>query len=735
MKEESGNLLNFIWKDSLAGKFVTLTVVVVFIVMSINAFINYRSQKNIIIENIKSQSQMLGNFVSNISPEPLLSYDFDVLNDYMEEINKGEDVIVSAIFSPDGDAVTSYIKRNNRVIADFLLDKKQINLGEIIKYLQGKEHIILQRFPIIFEGQILGYFNVGISKTRVEAISRKKLMQHLAISCLFTALLGFAIYVVFRLYAMRPILKLVEAAKRIAIGKLDKKVTVYSRDELGRLAISFNQMMIKLKRGIEEKDDVLQQVKHLNQTLEERVEQRTSELELVNQKLEQMAMRDSLTNLPNRFCIQERLNQYIQDAKQKNTSISVIMIDLDRFKDINDTLGHDCGDRLLIEVSLRLREILRPTDFVGRLGGDEFAILLPDTGEEGATIVAEKVHRSLEPSFYLENMAFSVAASLGIAVSPEHGDSTSAILKSADIAMYHAKQQKLGYCFYHPDLDSNSADRLTLMGELRDAINKGELKLYYQPKVDLARQSIVGVEALVRWMHPTRGFIPPDEFVPMAEQSGLIRPLTHWVISTALNQCEIWHKNGIEISMSINLSVNNLQDVDFPAQVSHLLDITQVDNRFIQFEITESTIMTNPDYVQEVLVEMGKLNVSFAIDDFGTGYSSLSTLKKLPVHELKIDKSFVMDMASDSDDEAIVHSIIDMAHNLGLSVIAEGVENITVTKQLIRFGCDLIQGYYISPPMPEQKMTEMLENLSWNYITDPVARQQSAGVTVLKGNS
>lgn len=722
------------WQNSLAARFVILTVVFVFVVMGISAFVNYRSQKSIIIDNIKSQSEMLGNFVSSIAPETLLSYDFDALNDYMKEITNSEDVIFAMIFSPEGEAMTSYVQRSNHYITAYLMDKKELDLSDLVNKLGKNPDIIHQRFPIVFEKKILGYFHVGISKIRVEELSRKKLFGQLSIAALFTVLLGLGIYMVFRLYTMRPIIQLVEGAKRIASGRLNEAVMVYSKDELGRLAISFNQMMRQLKRSNEEKDSVLEQIKLLNQTLESRVEQRTYELETANQQLEQLAMRDSLTNLPNRFCIQDKLNQYISDAKHNKTIFSVIMMDLDRFKDINDTLGHDCGDQLLVELSLRLREILRPRDMVGRLGGDEFAILLPETDARGARIVAEKVLKILESSFYLENMAFTIGASLGIAIYPIHGETSSAILKSADIAMYHAKHQKLDHCVYDSSLDSHSTDRLTLMSELREAINKGSLELYYQPKVDLIAERIVGVEALVRWNHDVRGFISPDEFIPMAEQSGLIRPLTHWVISTALAQCEAWHQQGIPISVSINLSVHNLQDADFPAQVSQLLEMTKVDNQFIQFEVTESTIMTNPDYVQHVLQEMGKSRVSFAIDDFGTGYSSLSTLKKLPVQELKIDKSFVMDMAEDTDDEAIVHSIIDMAHNLGLSVIAEGVENITVTKQLIRLGCDLIQGYYISKPLPKDAITNMLSNLSWNYITDPITRNQSPGVTMIKGN-
>ena len=389
------------------------------------------------------------------------------------------------------------------------------------------------------------------------------------------------------------------------------------------------------------------------------------------------------------------------------------MMDLDRFKDINDTLGHDCGDQLLVKVGKRLQQVLRPVDIIGRLGGDEFAILLRETDEEGACNVARKILTGLEPSFYVSDMAFSIGASLGIACYPQHGATESALLKAADIAMYHAKHNKLGYYVYNPVADSNSPDKLSMMVELRDAINENSLELYYQPKVNLELQQIVGVEALLRWHHKERGFIPPGEFIPMAEQSGLIRRLTSWVVATAVQQLERWHREGIHISMSINLSMHNLQDPDFPAELASILEQTYVPNHYLIFEITESVIMSNPDYVMDVLLKLGRMKVSFAIDDFGTGYSSLSTLKKLPVHELKVDKSFVMDMADDPDDEAIVHSIIDMARTLGLRVTAEGVESAAVTQQLIRLGCDLIQGYYIRRPLPAEQLQALLQNPRW----------------------
>jgi diguanylate cyclase (GGDEF)-like protein len=480
-------------------------------------------------------------------------------------------------------------------------------------------------------------------------------------------------------------------------------------------------MMTKLKTSIDEKDEAMRTVQELNQYLEERVARRTQELEAVNEKLEQLALHDSLTNLPNRFSIQDHLNTTLAEAKRDSSCFTVIMMDLDRFKEINDTLGHDCGDQLLVEVGLRLRDVLRPSDFIGRLGGDEFAIILPETDENGAKLVTKKIQKVLEPFFYVAEMGFTIAASFGIATFPKHGMTVSTILKSADVAMYNAKNRKLGYCVYNPGADSNTPDRLSLMGELRQAIYENRLELYYQPKVDLKTSRIIGAEALIRWNHEERGFIPPDEFIPMAEQSGLIRPLTYWVIKSAIMQHEKWYQAGINIVVSVNLSMHNLHDADFISELEKMLEDTIVPNSSFEFEITESTIMSDPEYVVKVLAKLGSLNVSLAIDDFGTGYSSLSLLKKLPVHTLKIDKSFVMDMATDSDDKAIVHSIIEMAHTLGLDVIAEGVENGTVTKQLADLSCDQIQGYYISRPLPAAQVDPILSQITWVENPDPTS--------------
>lgn len=719
MFKGESTLIDIMWRNSLAGKFVTLTVVVVFVLMVASAVINYQSQRSELLSSIETQTEMLGNFVVSISPEALLSYDFDALDNYMEEINKGEDIVYAVIISSEGDALTSYLDRRNSYVAFELKNQKTMNVKAIVNNIKQNENIIHRSFPIFFQKNMLGHFHVGVDKNRVELASQKKLINQAVVSTVLTLLLGMGIYIVFKTYAMRPILQLVQAARRISKGMLDKAVDIQSADELGHLGLVFNQMMDKLQSSISEKDEALKTVQELNQYLEERVTQRTQELEALNERLEELALHDSLTGLPNRFSIQDHLNTTLAESKRDSTCFTVIMMDLDRFKEINDTLGHDCGDQLLVEVGLRLRDSLRPSDFIGRLGGDEFAIILPETDDLGAKLVAKKIQKILEPSFNVGEMGFSIAASFGIATFPKHGTTTSTILKSADVAMYTAKNKKTGYDIYNPGADINTPDRLSLMGELRQAIYDDQLELYYQPKVDLKSSRITGVEALIRWNHPERGFIPPDEFIPMAEQSTLIRPLSYWVIKSAIAQHEQWYKAGIEIIVAINLSMHNLHDSDFIVELERLLDETEVPNTSFEFEVTESAIMSDPDYVVKVLDKLGALDVSVAIDDFGTGYSSLSLLKKLPVHALKIDKSFVMDMATDSDDRAIVQSIIDMSHTLGLDVIAEGVENGTVTKQLAELGCDNIQGYYISRPVPAEMVTPILENIKWIENPDP----------------
>jgi diguanylate cyclase (GGDEF)-like protein/PAS domain S-box-containing protein len=423
-------------------------------------------------------------------------------------------------------------------------------------------------------------------------------------------------------------------------------------------------------------------------------------------KIQHQALHDAMTNLPNRAVLHERLQHAIHRAEQENESLAVLMMDLDRFKEINDTLGHHVGDVVLQEVAKRLRETLRETDTVARFGGDEFAIVLPALDAQKALPIVNKILKMLEPAVVVDQLSLQVEASLGIALYPQHGQDPTSLVKYADIAMYAAKRSNSGYAIYDPAQDQHSASRLSLSGDLRRAIDADELVLHYQPKVDLRSGCIVGVEALVRWQHPTLGLLLPDAFIPMAERGGLINPLTFWVLKTAIRQRHRWKEAGIEFAIAINLSTRTLQDLNFPAQVAESLQGLGMDPKYLEFEITESAIMADPVRALKVLTDLNTMGVRILIDDFGTGYSSLAYLQKLPVQAVKIDKSFVMGMSTNSSNVAIVQSTLDLGHNIGLMVVAEGVEDREACVTLKSLGCDMAQGDYFSQPVPAEQIAE-----------------------------
>ena len=422
---------------------------------------------------------------------------------------------------------------------------------------------------------------------------------------------------------------------------------------------------------------------------------------------------DVLTLLPNRLMLLDRLTQKITGVGADKTTFAVMLLDLDRFKEVNDTLGHECGDVLLKEVGRRLMETVRHEDFVARLGGDEYVVVLDDLSCQEVTQIAEKLIAALEQPFHIEQQSVDISASFGITIFPEHGRSPSALLREADIAMYVAKRSGGGYMVYSPEQEKLSRDDLSLKSELREAIHKDQLVLHYQPKIDHHQHRIIGVEALVRWIHPQRGFMPPDAFIPLAEQSGLIGALTHWVLKTALRQLADFHARGHCISMAVNLSASNLHDPEMVDTIIALLRETHVSPKFLVLEITEGAVMASPSAGVSNLHRLHKAGISLAIDDFGTGYSSLAYLKQLPVDELKIDKSFVLNMCNDDNDAVIVRSTIDLAHNLGLKVTAEGVENQDTWEILTVLGCDTAQGYFMSKPLAIDRLEQWLQDSPW----------------------
>jgi diguanylate cyclase (GGDEF)-like protein/PAS domain S-box-containing protein len=417
-----------------------------------------------------------------------------------------------------------------------------------------------------------------------------------------------------------------------------------------------------------------------------------------------MAFYDSLTGLPNRSLLRDRLEQAMLSASYENQSVGLLLIDLDHFKEINDTLGHHRGDLLLKQIGPRLQAVLQGSVFIARLGGDEFAVLLPTADTQRAVSVAGEIGQALESPFFIEGMPILAEASIGIALSPEHGGNPDSLIQRADIAMYVAKENRTGYALYSSKVDKHSPRRLVLLGALRNAIESDHLFLVYQPKVDLKTGRITGVEALVRWQHADYGVIPPDQFITIAEQSGLIKPLTLWVVKAAFYQCKVWHQQGKRLNMAINLSARNLEDTHLPDQISELLRTSGISPTSVEMEITESALMIDPIHAMETLQRLSDMGIQLSIDDFGTGYSSLGYLKRLPVNEIKIDKSFVMEMMKDPDDVMIVRSTIELTHNLGLKVVAEGVESKEVLDQLTTLGCDGAQGYYISRPISASEL-------------------------------
>ncbi|MBV9897987.1 MAG: EAL domain-containing protein [Chloroflexi bacterium] len=413
------------------------------------------------------------------------------------------------------------------------------------------------------------------------------------------------------------------------------------------------------------------------------------------------AMHDGLSGLPNRALLQDRMQQVIRAATRDGSTAALLLMDLDRFKEVNDTLGHAAGDRLLIEVAARLILALRPADTVARLGGDEFAVVLPGADATDAVLAAQRIQYVVERPLRLTDYGIDVdvRTSIGIAVFPEHGREPDQLLQRADVAMYMAKHAGGGQALYSPEQDRHSPGQLALVGELRHALDQNGLALYYQPQVSLGTGQLVGVEGLVRWPHPQRGVIGPDRFIPLAEQTGLIRQLTAWVLETALEECRRWQRTGHQLSVAVNLSMRDLQDAHLDESILRLLDRYAVDPRRLRLEITESMLMADPKRVIDVLRRLRATGVEAALDDFGTGYSSLAYLADLPVNTLKIDRSFVGGLMDGRRRAAIVQATIELAHALDLRVVAEGIEDARTWDALAKLGCDSAQGYFIARPM------------------------------------
>jgi diguanylate cyclase (GGDEF)-like protein len=433
------------------------------------------------------------------------------------------------------------------------------------------------------------------------------------------------------------------------------------------------------------------------------------ELDKKNLQLQHLALHDTLTGLPNRTLLNDRIERILFDAKRYQQSFALFLIDLDRFKEINDTLGHQFGDKLLKVVSVRLKESVRLNDSIARLGGDEFAVLLPHTDYKGAELCANRILYAMSKPFVIDNITTESKASIGISIFPEHAQEADDLMKYADIAMYQAKQSQSGFALYDPEQNKHTVRRLRLMSDLRDTVKNQNIHLAYQPVVDTSSHDLAYVEALARWDHPELGGIPPDEFISMAEQMGLINVLTMQILDQSLKDLARWNKQGYDFGVSVNLSVYSIQNLSLPDDIQALLQMHGVAAEKVQLEITETALMQDLVRAGKILSALSELGVQIAIDDFGTGFSSLNYLKKLPVDALKIDRSFISDMCTDQTDRAVVKTVIELGHNLDCQVVAEGVEDQSTLDLLDQMSVDKLQGYFISKPIGKYDLEAWLQ--------------------------
>ncbi len=532
--------------------------------------------------------------------------------------------------------------------------------------------VVVYRFHIQDDQGLSFIFSVG---SQSAYLNFRNLTGQLLGVLLLAILIAFATSFYIAKGITRPLRALAQVAQRIKIGDYLSSMPHPNSTELGDLSSA----LISMREGINERE----------------------------QKIEKLAYFDELTGLPNRNAFINALAETIDE--NPDNPCAVVMIDLDRFTDINDTLGHDFGDELLKNIAYRMSSLKFNGTSYAHVGGDEFMVLLTDFSQFRLEHFIDQFSAFFEQPFEVNDIQLDVDASLGAAIYKDHADTAYGLMQCADIALNKCKSSHVKSVIYDDSLNTHSVQRLSLMSELRSAIEDNQLTLYYQPKLNLQTNRVENVECLVRWIHPEHGFIGPDDFIPLAEQTGAIRDLTHWALRVALTQHCAWREQGIELVMAINISAIDLVDLKLPAYVSELLSEYRVDAKFITLEVTESAVMAEPEQAIKALHMLQRMGISLSIDDFGTGFSSMAQLKKMPVSELKIDKSFVLELSTNKDDATIVKSTTDLAHNLGLKVVAEGVEDEIALQHLKDLQVEMAQGFFIAKPLPVDQFDEWLK--------------------------
>ena len=555
--------------------------------------------------------------------------------------------------------------------------------------------------PTGIESGAIGYVRLGMSYARQRDAMLAQALGTLTVVLLLTVVAVIASLLLTR-RLVAPMRRLMRAARAVGAGRLDVYVPPSSSDELGILTHTFNHMTQRLAESQGE-------VANYQRTLEDKVAQRTKELEVATAHAYKLAQHDILTGLPNRSLLNQRLKQIFAQAQRSGLQVACLFLDFDHFKRINDTLGHDAGDQLLQAIAQRLTGAVRESDTVARLGGDEFVVILPGLDPAHATFevmtVLQRVRESFQAPFRLADQTPTLTCSIGVSVYPLDAVDPVTLIKQADTAMYAAKEAgRNSYRFYTADMNARVQQRLQLETDMRRGLMDDEFFLVYQPQIDLRSGRACGVEALVRWRDPQRGIVSPSEFIPIAEESGMIQALGARVLRDACRQVAQWHRQGMMLRLSVNLSVQQLQHESWLAIVAEALESTALPAHYLDLEITESVIITHPERAVATLVKLKQMGVSITVDDFGTGYSSLSYLARLPIQGVKIDQRFVRGLEQNRNDEAITQAIIALSHSLGLRVIAEGVETAAQLDYLKRHGCEEAQGFLIARPLEEPEL-------------------------------
>ncbi|HXZ55346.1 MAG TPA: EAL domain-containing protein [Burkholderiales bacterium] len=663
----------------LGAKFTLTVLIFLAVTTAANTLYDLEASARFHEQQLIERGRALGRLIALVSPEAILGFDFLLLNDYTREVSTQPDVVYGAIMSPQGEVLSSHIDETEPFVKRHMQNVPR-NVVDLLKTPAARDELINLRFPISHDGTILGHFLVGLSREALHEEFRRQLAVKLLALAAVVLFLSIAIHTVFRYRVLQPVQKLIAASRDVGRG-LHALVEVKSSDELGLLTRAFNTMA----EGVRQEQD----------------------------KLHRQANFDTLTGLPNRLMAFDRINVEINRARRSGQKFAVFFVDLDNFKNVNDSLGHATGDRLLIAIGNRVQATLREGDTVARLGGDEFLVLACDVvGEMHAEKIAERLLQAVAEPQELGGRRVIAQSSIGIALFPDNGEDAETLVANADNAMYQAKTNHRGsFTFFTNEMNTRLRKRVQLEQDLRGAIEAGQLKLAFQPIVDTAGRRHRGAEVLLRWNHPERGAISPAEFVPIAENDGQIVGIGDWVLEQACRCWSRWRESGIHPGfLAINISRIQFRR-RFSARLTELMSAYGVPPEALELEITESVLLDDHHQVAEELDRLRATGVKLSLDDFGTGYSSLSYLKRFRFDVLKIDRSFVAGLPDNEDDVLLVKAILAMAKGLDLAMVAEGVENEEQLGFVASQGCDFAQGYLFGKPMTDEAYFDYLKSL------------------------